>query len=202
MDEEEEDSKCCDWEPSRPKKMRKLPSSMAHASIINLSNNTKLTEEEYQKYMRLVRSSSNEKETIEEVKTVLNNIKEGRSSELLWIHKHRSVDPAAYGAEAMCDEFREIYPVINDVVTDDDNSSALYPVGFHAGMMYMANCLEEIMNAKWKQHVTGAAQKWESPALQRAQLLKTKYNLCSENPGSMIPPDYNTVGDCDARGHE
>ena len=87
MDEEEEDSKCCDWEPSRPKKMRKLPSSIAHASIISRSNSSRLTEADYQKYMELMPPSSHEKETIEEVKTVLNNIKEGRSSELLWIHK-------------------------------------------------------------------------------------------------------------------
>ena len=79
---------------------------------------------------------------------MLNNIKEGRLSELLWIHKHRSISPAWHGAEAMCDEFKEMYPLMDEVICDDDNSSALYPVGFHAGMMYMANCLDEIINAK------------------------------------------------------
>ena len=192
MDEEEES----DWQPSRPKKIRKLPPSMAHAWLINRSNQSRLTEEDYQKYMSVVPSSSHEKETLEEVKTVLNNIKEGRPSELLWIHKHRSISPAWHGAEAMCDEFKEMYPLMDEVICDDDNSSALYPVGFHAGMMYMANCLDEIINAKWKHHADCGPEKWESPALQRAQLLETKYNLCSENPRTMAPPDYEDLGKC------
>ena len=187
MDEDEHSES--DWQPSRPKKIRKLPFSIADAPLISRSNKRRLTEEDYQKYMDLI-PPSYEKETIEEVKTVLNNIKEGRSSELLWIHKHRRVDPSWYGAEAMCDEFREMYPLIDEVISDKDNSSALYPVGFHAGMMYMANCLDEIINAKWKKRANCGPEKWESPALQRAQLLNNKYNLCSENPRSMAPPDY------------